>query len=171
VIPLERLPVGAARLAACAAGPVAPPLRSQATVPVPAPHSVCLGLHLQPARQSPEDDPWTFAGCFVGRVAPLDPYGFHRTPLTSTPTLGVPLPGVSTPTACYRHPGPAYQERTDSSPNRSALRSRPDPLSRARPFASADFQPTAPVIPLAACAGASSLLRPVCRLRGLVINL
>ena len=78
-------------------------------------------------------------GCFAARVAPPDHRGSRRGALAPTPFRGF-LSRVSRPsTACYRCPGPAYRERTVSSPTRLALRSRPDPLSRARPFASADL--------------------------------
>jgi hypothetical protein len=110
-------------------------------------------------------------GSFAVRVAPLDRYGSHRSPLAPTPYQGflsrvlrslervLPRPGTGLPGT----------NRVVSDSVRFALPTR---RALARPAVRVcQLFSTASPTPLTADAGASSVRRPGCRQRGLVIDL
>ena len=149
----------------------APPLRSQATVPAPAPRYVRLGLRLLPASCSPEDVHSTIVWLRRRAGCPARPPRLSPWCAGSDPVAGFPLPCVSTLDRVLPLPraGLPGTNRVVADPVRLALPARPAlacPAVRVCRLSATTF----PIL-LTACAGASSVRWPCCRLRGLVINL
>lgn len=151
--------------------PAAPPLRSQATVPAPAPRPVRLGPRPPPVLCTPEGVHLTIAWLRCRAGCPARPPRLSPRRAGSDPVPGFPLPCVSTLDCGLPRPraGLPGTNRVVADPARLALPARPAlacPTVRV-----CRLSATALPIPLTACAGASSVRRPLCRLRGLVINL